>query len=283
MAVQKIISLHNTHTELANLVSAIVPACSGEPGAEPLDLSDCNYIGLDAAAIIAAMVCNSRHLGHSVRINLPSRMAPSQVGHLAMLGFNHFVDGSPLPELDQSQNPSVPLRVFTEANYSDANAVIDLAHRHARLNNELEESLRICVNEITQNVQDHSKSPFGAVLGAWFEPSLPNILQVAVVDCGIGIAASLRTRYPELAATKNALNRVIAGGVSAKSRKNNMGCGLSNVGAIVINQLRGQLIIMSGDGIAAGNRLSQQFGWEIYADLKIPFPGTGVFFAAQFK
>ncbi|HTW93997.1 MAG TPA: hypothetical protein VMD30_04325, partial [Tepidisphaeraceae bacterium] len=99
-------------------------------------------------------------------------------------------------------------------------------------------------------------------------------VRVAIADRGIGIAASLRHRYPEIRTAKQALEKVIGGGVSARSRPSNMGCGISNLCNVIVNVLRGELFIISGEGMADGAP-----GHAIRSrDFTAGFPGTGVFF-----
>jgi hypothetical protein len=77
-------------------------------------------------------------------------------------------------------------------------------------------------------------------------------VRVAIVDRGRGIASTLRGQYPELRDAPEALRRVVQGGYTAKSRPNNMGVGISNFCSIVVQQLRGEVFIVTEDGFADG-------------------------------
>jgi hypothetical protein len=90
----------------------------------------------------------------------------------------------------------------------------------------------------------------------------------------VGIATTLKRRYRDLPDAKTALQYVVRGEYSAKSRPNNMGLGISNLCDIVVKNFRGELFIMSEDGIADGKADSM----PVARSLNSRFPGTGVFF-----
>jgi hypothetical protein len=126
--------------------------------------------------------------------------------------------------------------------------------------------------EILQNAEDHSGSAIGAVFCGRYLRNKGKV-RVGIVDVGDGIHTTLRREHTDTLNAAMALRRVVAGGYSAKSRKNNMGVGISNLWAIVTQQLRGHIFIVTEDGFAYNDcaRLkSENVGFH--------FPGTGVFF-----
>jgi hypothetical protein len=246
-----------------------------EAGAIPwhLDLSGFNGISIFAATMITAVVLNRRLLGQPTEVILPTH--PEAVEFCKTSGLTHYLTGSPYPDPNDPENLTAPIQRLTQSSFADPNAIVSLLRRHFNLEAEAEDLLRICVNELIQNVQDHASSPIGAVIGARFLAGSPNTFCIATVDCGIGIATSLKKRHPDVSDATYALERVIKGGYSAKSRPNNMGVGISNVAAIVGTQLGGVLHIISEDGWARGSPL----GLHQSRTLRSRFPGTGVFMA----
>jgi two-component sensor histidine kinase len=150
--------------------------------------------------------------------------------------------------------------------------------RHARISDDVAQYLHICINEAIHNVEDHAASPVGAVMGARFFTRSQEV-RIAIVDGGVGIATSLRTRYATFTTAKTCLQKVIEGGYSALSRRNNMGVGISNLCNIVVQQLGGAIIIVSEDGYAKG----QAGHMPLAHSLVNRYPGTGVFCFSLFR
>ena len=236
-----------------------------------LDLSSSTYIGPDAAAIMVVSVMEARRLGQMPRVTLP--VNPIQlVAFCEFSGLMHYVEGMPFPTTDP-EGTATPIQILTQSSFNDPDPTIRLIRRNVNLSDEAEELLSICINEIVQNVQDHAGSTVGCAMCARFMKG-SNEIRVAIVDRGFGISTTLRRRHSELPNAQIALERVVEGGYSAKSRSNNMGVGISNLCAIVVNQLGGEIFIISEDGFAdakAGRSL-------ISRTLAVRYPGTAVFF-----
>ncbi len=81
------------------------------------------------------------------------------------------------------------------------------------------------VNEITDNVLVHSKSPIGGLVQvSTFERNKKQV-QFVVADAGVGIPKTLREGYPELASDTDALDKAIREGVT-RDKKIGQGNGL---------------------------------------------------------
>ena len=124
-----------------------------------------------------------------------------------------------------------------------------------------------------QNVEDHARSPIGAFGCARF---LRNVRQVrfALVDCGEGVLKSLRRAHPEITSSRQALESIARGGYSARSRRNNLGRGISNLRSIVTEAFAGNAYIVSDD--AAGEFRSG--APPKYHQLDFTYCGTAVCF-----
>lgn len=263
--------LNDSPHSIKSLLRRLAPIYAQDVTAWRVDLSQCTHIGASAAATVTAVYLNATQRGVDATVVPPLTSSvldpfvtfPAVAQHLA---------GKPLPTSDPGF--AVPVRVQTTANFNDPDPIVALISRHRPLNVDAEEYLRICINEVIQNVEDHARSPVGCVTCARFSNDVGEV-RVAIVDSGIGIGTTLRSRYPGITSAADALARVLEGGYSAKSRPNNMGVGISNLANIVIRQLNGELLIASEDAVAEGTA-----GKFPGADsLGVRFPGTAVFFS----
>jgi len=236
-----------------------------------LDMTKCRYLGPDAAAVLGATVLDSRRRGKILTVGLPTSPS-SLVGFCHFSGLETLLRGSALPDPSAPENETIPLRTFMHANYRDADPLIDLIRRHAGISVESEDYLRMSINEVTQNVEDHAQSPIGGLCCARFLRSR-NQVRVAIVDFGRGIPQSLQSRYPDIHRGAMALARVTEGRFTAQSRPSNAGLGINWLWNIV-GTLGGRIFILSGDGLAENISGKNRR----IAALKFPFPGTGVFF-----
>lgn len=237
-----------------------------------IDLRKCQYLGPDAAAVLAAVI-------HDAKSNGVSTSVLSPVGPPELCAFFHRSGLAELAEADDSLQvesneairPVLAVTQIRRASFNDADPIIALVSKHGTLDPEAEEYLRICINEVVQNVQDHAKSSVGAMMTGRFMAKA-NEIRVAIVDRGLGMCTTLRTRYPDTT-PENVMQRVLEGRYSARSRENNMGLGLSNLAAI-ITRLEGDLFILSENSMAELRK-----GDERSFSMVTPgFRGTGVFF-----
>lgn len=174
-----------------------------------VDLTGCSYLGPDAAAALAAGILDAKLRNKSIDVRWPK--GPKEL--------RAFCDYSGLTDIANSEkyenhdfNPEhnvLRLRVLTTATFRDADPVIRLVKAHISISDDMEEYLRICVNEVIQNIQDHAKSGIGGVLSARFMTAQREV-RIAIVDRGEGIHTTLKRRYPDTTEL-NALQRVMGG------------------------------------------------------------------------
>ena len=236
-----------------------------------LDLSKCGYIGPYAGAIIVTALLEARSRGLTCDLILPT--SPAKLVSFCKSSALEFHAGvGPMPDEHERHSETIPMRVLKGTSFSIPDPFIALISQHIDLDSEVEEYLRTCIIEVVQNVEDHSRSAIGAVAAARYMCKSKEI-RIAIVDRGVGIGATVRQRYPEIASNRNAIAGVMEGGVSAKSRPNNMGVGVSTLCAIIQNQLKGRVFIISED-----TAVSRQSGRPDYWPyLGRRFPGTAVF------
>jgi len=241
-----------------------------------VDLSRVQYLGPFAASLILANHLNGTEGARQPRITPP--INDKAVSFMHFSGLNHHLFGRAEPDVTHPENVTVPLQIIQKATWNAANPVLELVHKHAVISDDDEIYLRNCIGEVIQNVDDHAKSKFGAVYCARYLVR-PQKIRIGIVDRGLGIGTTLAQRYPEINNARIALERVVDGGVSAKSRPNNQGVGISNLWLHVTKQLKGDVFIVTEDVVGysdrGGNLQTRQVGTR--------FAGTGVFFTVAAK
>ncbi|MFN0131778.1 MAG: ATP-binding protein [Phycisphaerales bacterium] len=183
------------------------------------------------------------------------------------------LNNGPPPNPEHPECETIPIEQFSKASWDRSNRIIGLLRRHTELADDTEDQIRTCVQEVIQNVVDHAQSEIGGVMSARYIDSSRE-LRVAIVDRGRGIAASLRQQYADTTTSFIALQRVVAGHYSSRSRPNNMGIGISNLFGL-IRAAHGRIAVFSGDALAEVHGGSSPRVDQLREG---SFPGTAVFF-----
>jgi hypothetical protein len=242
-----------------------------KPTAE-FDLTRIEYLGPFAAAILLANHLKAKQEGRTAIVRFPTNRRKVEA-FLRFSGLDHHLRNGLLPDRNHPENVTVPLTIVQKATFNAADPIIELVHKHAVISDDDEVYLRNSVNEVIQNVEDHAQSSFGAVYCARYLAT-PKKIRVGIVDCGLGIGTTLARRHPEIENAEAALKRVVRGGISAQSRPNNMGVGISNLWGHITNPLRGEIFIVTEDVIGFSDRAGNLRTLPLGAR----FAGTGVFF-----
>lgn len=237
-----------------------------------LDLSGCDYLGPDAATLIATTFLFARQQGHRCDVKLPT--APSKLAAFCLFsGLEQLLAGGRRPQPDHPSSETVPLCQFYEAMGNAGLPLVSLVQRHrGELPVETETYLHAAYQEVVQNISDHAESIIGGVSCARYFSSSQEI-RVAVVDRGIGIHTALARSFPSFS-EEEAIRRVLQGGYTSRSFSRNMGQGISNLAQIVSNHY-GELVVYSGGAVG----ITRERGAE--PDIRRPsisFPGTAIFF-----
>ncbi len=118
------------------------------------------------------------------------------------------------------------------------------------------------VNELVDNIYEHSNFSNGMVMAQRYDKK--GFIEACVFDNGRTIAGSFKEAldidYPGLEAIKRALN-----GDSTKSGKER-GTGLQNTTKLVLEGMKGQIMIVSGNGLLFSNFSSAPQGYNLKAD-----------------
>lgn len=213
-----------------------------------LNLEKLHYLGPDGVSLIAGAVLEARKRGVVIDVRPPT--APvSLSAFLAFSGFDHLILDKLPPEVGHPENVTVPLRQFHQSLHQDPQPILELISRFESVSEDLQQSLEICVTELVQNVEDHSRSIVGG-LGCARYLQHSREVRVALVDFGDGVLRTLQRRHPEIQTAQQALMSIAQGGYSARSRRNNRGRGFENLRSIVTDFFAGSLYIVSHDAAA---------------------------------
>lgn len=252
-------------------------ADSGTADAWALDLSACRYLGPDAVALVAALVIESRESGQQPTVTLPRE--PGQlVNFCRYSGLAHLLGQRPPPNPDHPECETVPVARFQTALWGASEPLVRLIRRHTELSLDDEDALRLCINEVSQNIDDHAKSAIGGIFSARYFSASEEV-RVAIVDRGLGIATTLAARYPSVHSSAEALGLVLGGKYSSRSKPGNRGLGIQSL-AETVRRLSGKLVLVSGNACAS---LDANMRTPYLQALGGHFRGTGVFFTLPLR
>jgi hypothetical protein len=129
----------------------------------------------------------------------------------------HFIDFrryEPSAFRGTAQIPALKFADFEQQNLS-VNSVLDrILVALSGFNRSHLRAIEWSINEITDNVINHSQSPVGGLLQVTNFSKKKRTIQYAVSDAGIGIPHTLRSGHPELNSDADALDRAIREGIT---------------------------------------------------------------------
>ncbi len=251
------------------MMARLVPFSQSSCGSLLIDLSLSQYLGPDAAVVLTAFVKLLQFQSVAVEVRLPSH--GPLAGFCEFSGLRQQFEGSAAPDPTHPDCVTVPLRFHNQARLRDVEPIERLVRAYVPFSEDRASALQIAFSEVLQNVEDHAKSEVGAISCARLIASR-NEVRVAVVDMGLGIVTTLSKRHPQIGSGGAALGRVMAGGWSAMSRRNNAGLGLNNL-LLCVTRTGGRLFVISESGGFLADRHDHRT-----VELDFRFPGTGIFF-----
>lgn len=178
-----------------------------------LDLRQVEKAYADAVLPLICLLDARRTRGNTFRLLLPE--AP----HLRQLFLNanwaHYLD-SAHPPLNMEHPQHLALRRYeTHAQQQEAvSAVLDVVLRNMDLRRDVIAALEWSINEITDNVLNHARSPAGGLVHVNTFGDEHKITFV-VADGGRGIPAAMRQAFPDLREDANALSEAVKAGVTS--------------------------------------------------------------------
>jgi hypothetical protein len=151
-------------------------------------------------------------------------------------------------------------------------------------------TLYYVLNELFRNVVQHSQDPLGGVVGAQVNRGGRNVarplVQVAVVDCGVGIPTSLQSRHTQLTDARAALDKALWPHISSAFDEGETGSAQNaGMGLFFISEMTklvgGRLLIASRGAsllLEADQNFDNPHGSRQFLDRGVEFPGTLVAF-----
>lgn len=185
----------------------------------------------------------------------------------------HLLEPRNHNESRSSQNQSnVPALVFLneQDQQSCVNRIVDSILRTVSgLNRSDFAAVEWALNEITDNVLNHSQSATGGIVQLTAHRHRRRAIELTVCDAGLGVAQTLRAAKPEIVTDMDALTAAVKEGVTRNSQTN-QGNGL--FGSFEICRIsRGNFKLHSNCA-----RLDLTNGSVSYKHEKVPFSGTMV-------
>jgi anti-anti-sigma regulatory factor len=195
------------------------------------DFSECSQAYTSGVVPLAALASDWRSKGFDFELVMPKE------GHMVRLFVNTGLAGYIAP---QSFAPSafqgiqhIPIRLFH--NHHDQVSLVysfmDIILKTTTLSRDVLAGLEWSLNEVMDNVANHAKSSAGGFASL---TTLKNSVNFTVADCGMGVLASLKEGYPNLANDTEALGEAIKGGVT-RNKQAGQGNGLAGTLSIATN------------------------------------------------
>ena len=179
-----------------------------------LDFSQCEAAFAGPMLALCAQVGRMKATGVECRLELPRDKSLSKL--FLNANWANLIDSSTHHASRFRGSSQVPAMHFVSAEDQSkaVNQIVDtLLSSLSNLKREDLAAIEWSINEITDNVLNHSESATGGYVQlSTFKKR--NIVEYAVADAGIGIPSSLRRSFPELTSDIAALDRAIREGVT---------------------------------------------------------------------
>ena len=179
-----------------------------------LDFSDCTRAG--SGAMLGIMAQTRRHLraGVDTYLKLPQRKDLRRL--FLNTNWAHLIDFRSFEESDYKGSLHIPALRYRDGSeqYEAVSAIMsvllgalpDFDRSHFR-------SIEWSLNEITDNVLNHSESPDGGFVQLTNFTKI-RVIQITVCDAGVGIPQTIREGHPEITSDQEALDRAIREGIT---------------------------------------------------------------------
>jgi anti-sigma regulatory factor (Ser/Thr protein kinase)/anti-anti-sigma regulatory factor len=160
------------------------------------------------------------------------------------MGWSHYLESrdAAFVDLPKHMPQFTPIRPFWREHLAACHgALLDVLVSQQRLAAQVPEAINWAIWEVMDNVLNHAEVDYGWVQVSTFREK--KHINILVVDAGVGIRASLGTRYPNLS-EQESIRRAIERG-ETRDPQNFFGYGLHGCREIAI-QTGGQMILVSG-------------------------------------
>ncbi len=160
-----------------------------------IDFSDCEFIYPDYILILVCTIKYLENIGFNIhgkiKINKDSRLCH----YLASMDFfENLKVQFPFKIEPINENSSVKIQRYTSENQIEVlNSILKVLKENSSLDENVYTGLDYCLNEILDNVLNHSEREEGWIVAQYF-PNL-NSIRLIVADYGIGIHESLNMKH----------------------------------------------------------------------------------------
>lgn len=186
-----------------------------------------------------------RSKGVSVYVKLPTNNNTRKL--FRSVNWAHFLSPDQFEKSESTHDRHLVTRRFENAEQqkSVVDDFMDVVLRSMPIPKDIISGLEWSINEITDNVLNHSESKFGGLIQASTYPANQTIA-FAVADSGRGILKSMQEGYPSLRTELDAIGEAVKSGVT-RNPKFGQGNGLA--GSLRVSTLTGgSFDITSGNG-----------------------------------
>jgi len=210
-----------------------------------LDFSRVRKAYPDGMVPIITTIDYLKRCGVSIHVSLPkhsdTRRLFLHTNWAHLLSPEHFK-----PEITQHNKHLVAKRFSSsEEQQNVVNEFVDIVMRNMQVKRDVISGLEWSINEITDNVLNHSESPDGGIIQVSTYPKNDSV-SFAVSDSGVGILKTLSQGIPTLRTDIEALGEAVKAGVT---RGKEFGQGNGLAGALRIsNMSEGSFSVTSGKG-----------------------------------
>lgn len=159
----------------------------------------------------------------------------------------HFLSPSQYDKSESTHDRHLVTRRFENAEQQKAvvDDFMDVVLRNMHVPKDIISGLEWSINELTDNVLNHSESKMGGIVQASTYPK-NKVIAFAVADNGIGILKSMQEGFPDLRTDLDAIGEAIKSGVTRNSK---FGQGNGLAGSLKVTTLSGgSFDITSGAG-----------------------------------
>jgi anti-anti-sigma regulatory factor/anti-sigma regulatory factor (Ser/Thr protein kinase) len=234
-----------------------------------LDFSDCTATFAGPMLAVCAQTIKLRRDGIDVSLVLPKKENIERL--FVNTNWAHMIDPARHDVSRFKGYSQVPVTQFFSASdqHKAVNAIMDAMLRSLTdLSRGDLAAIEWSVNEISDNVINHSNSQTGGLVQLTTFKKEQHRVEYAVCDAGIGIPNSLRQTHPEITSDSDALDRAIREGVT---RDKAIGMGNGLFGSFEICRVsEGYFEVHSGYA-----RLSQNKQKGLHVRLeRVPYAGT---------
>ena len=216
-----------------------------------IDLSSLEFIDVGGVAClynICMWLAEETSVGASFKLNSvnPSFKNKKAMKYLEDCGFfAHFFSEKDIFGPTNLRNTTLPIKLLRVSESYQWNQFTLKAWLQACTGRLAEFSnVQVGVEEIFNNIQDHSSKNIGCVFGQYFPNKKDNQICITISDFGTGIPTVMRNKFGDNT-DLNLLIHALQEGVSTRSTPRNRGAGLPNIMRSLTNSNVGTVHILS--------------------------------------